>query len=339
MYDFIIVGQGIAGTLLSYELTKRNCKILVFDDADSANSSLVAGAVINPVNVNKGHVVHDAKTIMHQAKKTYQEIEKFLGIDCFSEKKLYVIKPNFVADKNSFVSDTNAEEKAALSQCFFNYENALSVSTVACIQVNPLLKAWRDNLKKSDAYLNERVALHQLEFQKDYVQYGKYKAKAIIFCDGAAARQNLLLQEIPFTKNRGEGLMLEIPLLSQLSIYHVDGLRLVPFGENKFWCGSNYEWDFEDLKPNVKWRSKTEKKLRDNLKVPFFVKQHIVGERPTTSGQQVFAGFSKHQPRLAFLNGLGTRGFSLAPQHATILAKTLIRWLEKDIGSHQKTGD
>jgi len=47
--DFIIVGQGLAGTLLAYDLISNNKKILIIDKNLKASSSKVAAGMINPV--------------------------------------------------------------------------------------------------------------------------------------------------------------------------------------------------------------------------------------------------------------------------------------------------
>lgn len=47
--DFFIVGQGLAGTLLAYELINRNKKVIVFDDLQNTKASEVAAGLINPV--------------------------------------------------------------------------------------------------------------------------------------------------------------------------------------------------------------------------------------------------------------------------------------------------
>ena len=47
--DYIIVGQGLAGSLIAYELLKRNRKILVYDLPEENQSSSVAAGLFNPV--------------------------------------------------------------------------------------------------------------------------------------------------------------------------------------------------------------------------------------------------------------------------------------------------
>ena len=47
-YDYLIIGQGLAGSLLTWELLQRGCKIIVVDNG-LENASKVAAGLINPV--------------------------------------------------------------------------------------------------------------------------------------------------------------------------------------------------------------------------------------------------------------------------------------------------
>ena len=48
-FDYIIIGQGICGTFLSWNLIKAGKKILVIDELQKFSSTKVASGIINPV--------------------------------------------------------------------------------------------------------------------------------------------------------------------------------------------------------------------------------------------------------------------------------------------------
>ena len=50
-YDFIIVGQGLAGTLLAHDLLDSKKRILIIDKHLKASASKVAGGLMNPISV------------------------------------------------------------------------------------------------------------------------------------------------------------------------------------------------------------------------------------------------------------------------------------------------
>ena len=47
--DFIIVGQGLAGSILALELLKQNKSVLVIDNVDMSQCSKVAAGIYNPI--------------------------------------------------------------------------------------------------------------------------------------------------------------------------------------------------------------------------------------------------------------------------------------------------
>ena len=47
--DYIVLGQGISGSFLSYYLIKAGKKVLVIDESKPFTASKIASGVINPV--------------------------------------------------------------------------------------------------------------------------------------------------------------------------------------------------------------------------------------------------------------------------------------------------
>jgi glycine/D-amino acid oxidase-like deaminating enzyme len=90
-------------------------------------------------------------------------------------------------------------------------------------------------------------------------------------------------------------------------------MSLVPYRENIFWLGSSYEWSFENDRPSDTFRRQAEDWLRHFVKQPYNVIEHFAAIRPATLERRPFVGFHPAFPRVGILNGLGTKGCSLAP--------------------------
>src|ERR1035437_10356338 len=72
--DYIILGQGISGTFLSYFLQKAEKKILVIDDAETYTASRIASCVINPVTGRRVVETWMINDIMPFAVNAYQQL-------------------------------------------------------------------------------------------------------------------------------------------------------------------------------------------------------------------------------------------------------------------------
>jgi glycine/D-amino acid oxidase-like deaminating enzyme len=102
------------------------------------------------------------------------------------------------------------------------------------------------------------------------------------------------------------------------------GMSLVPWKEGLFWVGSSYEWSFADAGPTTAFRERTEAILREWLRVPFRVVEHIAAVRPATLERRPFVGFHPLYPAVGILNGMGTKGCSLAPYFARQLVQRMV---------------
>ena len=49
VYDTIIIGQGLAGSLLGWQLIQDGQRVLVIDDGHRSAASRVAAGIINPI--------------------------------------------------------------------------------------------------------------------------------------------------------------------------------------------------------------------------------------------------------------------------------------------------
>lgn len=326
--DFLIIGQGIAGTLLSLELIKHGKKVSVIDKQNLFKSSLVAGAVLNPMAGKHWSPSPQADIFLPAALDVYKNIEQLLGISILKPVSLYVFHES---EEEHF----QFENKQALFPQYLSagsdtqspYLNVLhgagTIKGVSVVNAATLLSTTRDYLATQNAFIEDSFDESLLKIKEHEIEYKDIRASKIIFCNGTAAADSHFFKSLPFTKNRGDVLMLDIPSLPEDAVYHKK-LRLVPKGNHQFWCGSNYKWDFEDLLPDENWRRAAEEELRSWLKIPFEIKDHIVAQRPTTAGQIPFIGIHPKYKSVAIFNGLGTRGFSAAPYLATDFAKQLI---------------
>ncbi|MDI9320564.1 MAG: FAD-dependent oxidoreductase [Phycisphaerales bacterium] len=327
--DLLIIGQGMAGTLLSYELMRKGISVFVMDKKNENNTSLVASAVIHPLVGKNWTVAKDAEHIIPIALETYKSIGEFLDADLVRQKSILIFYKDKLAATNFKQQKANGhpylEVACAYQEAHWNAPLGVGeVSPVYTVDAQNLLDKWRAYLQTRNAYVEDVFQFEDLKIVNDKVQYKDIVADKIVFCEGAIGRYNPYFSALSFTHNRGDALLLSVPQLSSEHIYHKD-FRLVPHRNNLFWCGSNYIWEYDSLAPNIEWRTHIEKELRTWLKLPFEIVNHWVAERPTTAGQQSYLLQNQEHKNVYFFNGLGTRGFSAGPS----LAKEMSSFINK----------
>jgi glycine/D-amino acid oxidase-like deaminating enzyme len=329
--DYLIIGQGISGTWLSYYLEKERKSFLVIDNDFKDSPSRIAAGIINPVTGRRHVEVWMAQEILPFAWNAYKQIGKELDITAISQKNIIDFFPSpqmrqsfmqRVDEKADYVS-VNAEQNHFLHQ--FNYEFGCGeIKPVFTAHLETLIPAWRNQLSDKGKLIEEEFDIKQLQVLADKIQYKEITADKIIFCDGNSSATNPYFDLLPFAPNKGEALIVEIPELQKTNIYK-KGMLLTPLqGMGAlWWVGSNYAWEFDNPDPTAEFWEKTEQLLKNWLKVPFKIVAHLSGVRPATLERRPFVGIHPQHPAIGILNGMGTKGCSLAPYFAHQLAHHL----------------
>src|SRR5205809_3275236 len=108
--DYIIVGQGISGTWLSYYILKENKIILVLDKKDLQSASYVASGLINPVTGRRVVTTWMAEELLPFAWKEYNALRKLLNAKLISQKNILVFPsaPDLQQAFNERIEENNS---------------------------------------------------------------------------------------------------------------------------------------------------------------------------------------------------------------------------------------
>lgn len=330
--DFLIIGQGISGTWLSYYLQQEKRSFLVIDNNFQNAPSRLAAGIINPVTGRRHVEVWMAAELLPFAWKAYTDLGAELGITAISQKDIIDLFPSpqmrlsfqqRVEENGGYVS--LEETKKDLDQ-YFHYEFGYGeIKPVYTAHLETIIPAWRQQLQKNNQLLEEGFDGTQLNVSAEKAEYKNIIAQKIIFCDGNNAVSNPYFKNLPFAPNKGEALIIDVPGLPKENIYK-KGMILVPLQGMgaSWWAGSNYAWEFDNENPTTEFRDGTEALLRSWLKVPFTVTGHLCGIRPATLERRPFVGLHPLHPAIGILNGMGTKGCSLAPFFAKQLTDHLL---------------
>ncbi len=327
--DHIIIGQGISGTLLSRALIKEGKQVVVIDEINAASASRVASGVINPVTGMRLVKTWMIDLLLPFAWATYREIETEFGTSIVDKCNILGFHPTqeaalIFSDKQEiekeYLERVGYEEKWS-SYFRFNYGIG-EIEPCLLVNLRALLSAWRNRLIESNSLLEDRFSWEDCKIEEDGITYKNITAQNIIFCDGATCSVNPYFDRLPWSKDKGEALIVDIPDLPANNIYK-QGINIVPWHNGLFWVGATHDWKFTDMQPTLKFRQQVEERLNYWLKLPYTIVDHIVAARPVNMDRKPFVGFHPLHPAVGIFNGMGTKGCSVGPWFAHQFARHL----------------
>jgi len=329
--DFIIVGQGLAGTLLAFELIRNNKSIVVFNDPNQPKASEVAAGLINPVifrRMTKNWLVDEA---FPQMESTYRQLEDILQerfyfpgkmMKIFEEDGAAFWKEKALANHLEFYLDVEPD---------FNFQNKNIKASFGfgCINksgrldLQKLISLFSEFLNQQGDIRNEKLDFNQLNFNAGSVHYKDLIANKIIFCEGPAASENPYFQKLKFKNSKGEILELKIPEFELMEIVSGE-VFVMPIGDDQYKVGATYTWDKLDWEDTSFAKEELLGKLRNISKMKFDVLNQKAGIRPTMHDRKPVIGLLPDNEKIGIFNGLGSKGVLIGPYFARQFADYLI---------------
>jgi glycine oxidase len=331
--DFIVVGQGLAGTTLAWQLHRRGFRVVVVDRESGNSASRVAAGLITPVTGKRLARSWRLDEVYPAAVAFYRWVELQSGTTyLFQRPSLRLFQDE--AEREEYhrraagllTGLVCTPETPVNPEWFAAPFGGFEMPTAARLDVSNYLDRSREYFRKSGDYLCAEIEpVRDVEIRADGVSLPRFglKSRAVIFCRGFDPAADPWFGGIRFNAAKGEILTLRIPELLETRIVH-RGVWLAPVGGEIFRAGSTYEWD--DLKPvpTREGRAEIEDRLRLFLRVSFEVIDHRAAVRPVIDAGFPVLGLHPAYPQLAYFNGLGSKGSLLAPFFAEELVACLI---------------
>lgn len=338
--EFLIVGQGLAGTLIAHFLIEAGRKVHLIDDNYPRAATKVAAGIINPVTGRRYVKSWRIDALIPKARQTYRELEHKLQIKCFHPRP--VLRALF---NNREVNDWQARAFDPAYRAYIVPKDEVDIGQYtsythpafdygelregAQVEIGTLVSRYREWFIKKDCLTEEAFDFNQLDIGDNRISYKQISAKKIIFCEGAKSRHNPYFSYLPYEGNKGEALITSIPEANfQKILKH--RIFVVPLADGRYWIGSTSNNHHQDDLPSERGRQYLTEKLKDLLTTPFELEEHRAAIRPTIKDRRPLLGMHPIHPQLIIFNGLGTKGASLGPYWAQHLADVLLRGLPID---------
>lgn len=319
--DYLIVGQGLAGSILALELLRAGKTLKIIDEDHLGASSAIAAGIINPITGRRFVKSWMIDELIPFAQTYYTQLENEFGQRFFHPRTML----RFLVgnrDVNEWYSRSARPDFEPYMQDFSElaeWESRLHLpfgigEIVSAAQINmPLLiKTLKQYFREKDCLLSQKMEIETLEVLPNGISYAGLHAHKIVFCEGHRARFNPYFSFLPFEPAKGEVLTIHVPDLKSEKLIK-NKLIIAPLGQDLYWSGTNSEWNPPHDQPTAEFRNQFPKELAKTLAVPFTVQAHRAAIRPSVKDRRPILGHHPRHPQITIFNGFGTKGASLIP--------------------------
>jgi len=326
VHDYLILGQGLAGSLLAWHLIDAGKRVLVVDDGLRSSSSKVAAGLINPLAGMRFNCAPRTAEWLNSAHAFYNQLGEACGrhyfhaIDMqrlfrspqqrrFFERQLE--RPNslpYLGDELT-VEDFDPGVDAP--------HGGFAQTQTGYLEMPLILADLRKWLEEHHAYRQQAVDYVAIQPGKDSVVIGELQASHLVFCEGYRLQANPWFNVLPLQPDKGEFLQLNSE--RKLCQHIINGAHmLIPLAGGGYRFGSTHEHHQIDDQPSEAARSRLANGLENLLKdtQDIEISGQTAGVRPATSDRQPFIGVHPIESRLWVFNGFGARGALSIPWYA-----------------------
>jgi glycine/D-amino acid oxidase-like deaminating enzyme len=329
--DYLIIGQGLAGSLLAWQLQQQGQNFLIVDNASVNAASRIAAGLVTPITGKRLVKSPGLDLFLAAAKSCYQQIEQSLT-ECFYHQRPIT---RVLQSKEELSQYQKRIRDSDYSSYLKNYQknsnDTSSNSIYGSFDINQggfldsalLVERLAEYFMQQGVYRRANIEYADITIDADRVYWQDVTARHLIFCEGYSAINNPWFNWLPFTPTKGEILQCSIDTPITETIIHA-GKWLLPLAAHTFRCGATYDWDNLDLLPTQQARTElleAAHKLFPNAQIE--VINHQVGIRPGTRDRQAFIGqHPEHKPLFIF-NGFGSKGALMIPFYSQQFSNTL----------------
>jgi len=312
---YLIVGQGVAGTLLALEFERRGVDYNILDLGIN-HSSAVAAGIMNPVVFRRLTKSWRIDECWDLALNEYKALEEKFGATFIHKKTM----------RRLFSGEQEAEfwrEKTNLPE-FSRFITLFPEGTTAPSYTKNF---WGQGLVKEVHHIDVVTFLNharmyfekQNRIQKGGVDYTKTQKdletkqiSGVIFCQGYQNFENPFFKSLPVQCTKGQTLTVKMCEVSEQELLNRKCFVL-PMGNEHFRIGATYEWDETSMEITKEAREDLSEKLSALVNVDFEVVDQEAGIRPTSPDRRPILGAHPEIENMYLLNGLGAKGYLLAP--------------------------
>lgn len=334
----LIVGQGLAGTLLHYSLWKKGIQAVIVDQGHDRASTALAAGIINPVTGRTPKKAWMIDTLWPVAQAMYQELDQLLTAyqeegeaPLWNEMLFYRPLKDMGAcnDWDSIAGNSGMEawiQDSTANHPFKTYFPGVEWAVVKAARVNVrwMIRAYRQWVMASSdrgEIIADQLTQEDLTLQGEQAIYQGRVYDVVVACTGAFKAFEWWSGEW-IKQNKGEALFVKVPEPPMNGMLKA-GILVAPLSDTIAWIGSKDSWNPDHDGPTQEGWDHLTSGWQHTFHASPEVLFHGAAMRPVTRDRRPIMGWKAGTP-WAIFNGLGTKGSSLGPYWAERMAEFLL---------------
>lgn len=324
MKKLILVGDGLAGTVLALRLRHAGFRVQLIGQPELSTCSRIAAGIWNPLVFKRMTASWMASELIPELLRFYRRAEEEMGITflclrtsvrAFSQEHEKVLWKR--KGRNELDGFCDSEIFEGHPQGFENCHIPNGYAYIhqsGNLNIAGFMAAVKQRMGSD--YRQDTFIHQELQIMPDGVRYRDLEADAIVFCEGHLVKDNPYFNWIPLKPAKGELLHVRpAETLFNNGLFHRNGF-LMDLAEGHYLVGATYEWEQLNDRPSETARRELEQRTAAMLSGGFEVLDHLAGVRPSSLDRRPVIGSHPKHRRLFVFNGLGSKGVMLAPWFA-----------------------
>jgi glycine oxidase len=329
--DYLIIGQGIAGSTLAFLLEEKGKSFVIIDNGHLSSSSMIAAGLWNPVTFKRLIPSWNADILLPVMDKVYPRIEQSFGISIYHPMEMARLFPTASStnewderstrdDMRAFLSD---KQIAGINSTFIAPFGHGVVNHTGWLDVPLMLDTMRNHWLVKGVLRSVEYEHNQLQTTEEGVCYQDISAQKVIFCIGSKNADITEFAEVPIDGNKGQVLTLRNTELKLENVVNF-GNFLLPTGNGHFRLGATFEFFDPSTNTTEEGKQTLLSSLAEVLSIPMECIDHRAGHRPTVRDRRPVLGAAKANDKLLIFNGFGAKGVMIVPYCAELFIDALL---------------